>query len=121
MPYAVSEAPPVHILALTGRIMGSIERTGLERLFDDLLAAGPIRLVIDFSRTDFMDSTGMGLVVRGAKRLREAGGAVCLAGLPTHIKSLFLMTRLLGSVFLDFPDTEAARQHLAANVTHEEG
>ena len=114
MPYTVREHDRAQVLMIKGRFLGSIERDALTQTFDDLKAAGSVKLVIDLSKTDFMDSTGVGLIVRGAEMLREAGGDVCLAGLQTRVKNLFLMSRLLGTLFQDYPTAEAALQSFAA-------
>ena len=55
-----------------GRFLGSIERDAMQQPVDALLEDGRTRLVIDLAKTDFMDSTGIGVLVRGAERLRAA-------------------------------------------------
>ena len=59
---------------------------------------------------------GVGVLVRGAERLRAAGGDARLAGMQTRVKNLFVMTRLLGRMFDDYPTVEAALQSFAAPV-----
>lgn len=110
MSHTLNERYHTNVLAIRGRFLGSIERETLQPLFDDLAQRGRPRLVIDLSKTDFMDSTGIGLLVNGAKTLRAAGGDVRLAGLQDRIKNLFVVTRLLGPVFEDYTDVEAAVQ-----------
>ncbi|HMB92319.1 MAG TPA: STAS domain-containing protein [Rhodothermales bacterium] len=110
MPYKLHERYHANVLAVKGRFLGSIEREGMQRTFDLLKANGQTHLVVDLSATDFMDSTAVGLLVNGAKVMREAGGDVCLAGMQTRIANLFAMTRLLGNVFTDYPTVDEALQ-----------
>jgi anti-anti-sigma factor len=114
MSYQLQERYHANVLAVKGRFLGSIEREGLQQTFDQLKADGKTQLVVDLSATDFMDSTAVGLLVSGAKTMREAGGDVCLAGMQTRIANLFAMTRLLGPVFTDYPTVDEALQSFAA-------
>jgi anti-anti-sigma regulatory factor len=65
-----------------------------------------------------MDSAGIGLLVQQAAGLREAGGDVRLARLPTRIKNQLVMARALGRVFDEYPTVDAA---LASYAAHPEG
>jgi len=116
MPYTLDEHDQVCILTIKRRFLGSIERAALQQTVDALIAEGRTRLVIDLTKTDFMDSTGVGLLVQGAERLRAADGDARLAGMQTRVKNLFVMTRLLGRMFDDYPTVEAALQSFAAPV-----
>ena len=116
MPYTIDDYGQACVLVINGRFLGSIEREAMQQTFDALIAEGRARLVIDLSKTDFMDSTGIGVLIQGIERLREAGGEACLAGMQTRVKSLFVMTRLLGRMFDDYPTVEAALEHFAAPV-----
>src|SRR3954447_26755599 len=84
-----------------------------ERLAE--LASSP-RLLIDLSSVPFMDSAGLGALIGGIRRAREAGGDVAVAcGRPT-------LTRLLHTTGFDriVPVTEtleAAADALASAAT----
>lgn len=101
------------VLSIKGRFLGSLERDALHQTLDGLRAAGHTRLVVDLSRTTFMDSTAVGLLIDGKKRLRQAGGDLRLGGMQQRVHGLFAMTRLLGPVFDDFETVEAALQSFA--------
>ena len=110
MPFTVHQSYQANVLTIQGRFLGSIESEAVLQAVDEMIEAGQPHLIIDFSEADFMDSSGIGLLIRVAKRLREAGGDARLACLEDRIKNLFLMTRLLGSAFDDYPTVEAAAQ-----------
>lgn len=48
----------------------------------------PRRLVIDFSRVTFMDSSGIGLIMGRYKLMCEQGGEVIVARPPAYIKKV---------------------------------
>jgi len=110
MPYTVNERYHAHVLHVEGNFLGSLERAALRQTVEDLVAAGHTKLVVDPSKTEFMDSTGVGLLINVAKTLRAAGGDARLAGLQDRVHGLFTITRLLGDVFVDYPTTEDALQ-----------
>ena len=67
----------------------------LQSRFDALLAEKDIREVgIDFRQVPFVDSSGVGEVLRLFKRIRESGGEVVLMNPNKKLKDLFLMYRL---------------------------
>lgn len=113
MPYIIDPRHTACVLTIKGRFLGSIERPAWQQTIDELKATGQTRLVIDLTKTDFMDSTGVGLIMRAAETLRAAGGDVRLAGMQTRVKNLFVMTRLLGRMFDDYPTAEAALDSFA--------
>ena len=113
MPYTIENRYTACVLTIEGRFLGSIERRAWQQTIDDLKAAGQTRLVIDLAKTDFMDSTGVGLIAWAAEVLREAGGVVRLAGMQTRVKNLFVTTRLLGRMFEDYSSVEAALDSFA--------
>ncbi len=69
-------------------------RGELKERVSERLAAGDRKFVFDFERTRFVDSAGLGALVRLAGRIREAGGELRLAGLNEQLWRLFTLTRL---------------------------
>ena len=60
----------------------------------ELSAKGAVHLIADLSRVDFLDSTGLGALVGGLKRLREAGGSLTLVISTPRILRIFQITGL---------------------------
>jgi anti-sigma B factor antagonist len=69
-------------------------RAELKDRLQDRLAAGDRRFVLDFSATPYIDSSGLGALVTIAKRVREEGGDIRLAGLNDDLRQLFELTKL---------------------------
>lgn len=62
------------------------------------LDAGAARLVIDLSSVVFLDSTGLGVLVKNLKRAREAGGWIHLVVTSDRIRKIFDITGLDASM-----------------------
>ncbi len=60
----------------------------------DQVEHGVRLVVIDFARSPYIDSSGLGALVSLGKRLRDAGGDLRLAGLNEDLRTLFELTRL---------------------------
>ena len=64
-----------------------------ERL-NELVAAGQYDLVVDMSGVDFLDSTGLGVLVGGLKRVRSHDGTLRLVCAQEKILKVFRITGL---------------------------
>lgn len=73
------------------------------------LDAGERKFLLDCSGTGYIDSSGLGALVTIARRVREAGGQVRLAGLNDDLRSLFELTKL-DTLFAIYADTAEALQ-----------
>ena len=69
-------------------------RHELKDLVQAALERGDRRLLIDFSGTGYIDSSGLGALVSISKRVRETGGELRLSGLNDDLRSLFELTKL---------------------------
>ncbi|MCD9624631.1 STAS domain-containing protein [Rhabdothermincola salaria] len=92
----VSAAPgadAVTIVAVTGELdMASAPRLRQELV--SLASAGRTTIVIDLAGVDFLDSTGLGVVLGALKRVRAAGGDLALARTEPQVAKVFEITRL---------------------------
>lgn len=69
-------------------------RHELKRMVLAALADGARRFVIDFARTGYVDSSGLGVLISLSKEIRAAGGDLRLASLNEDLRTLFELTRL---------------------------
>ena len=69
--------------------------------------AGDKRFVVDFAQTGYIDSSGLGVLVSLAKRVREVGGDLVLANLNEDLRTLFELTKL-DTLFKILPTVEDA-------------
>nr|WSY54407.1 STAS domain-containing protein [Streptomyces sp. NBC_00886] len=64
----------------------------LREPLEDLLAHGYARLVVDCSRLEFCDSTGLNVLLGARLRAEAAGGGVHLAGMKPAVARVFEIT-----------------------------
>ncbi|HEY4101299.1 MAG TPA: STAS domain-containing protein [Gemmatimonadales bacterium] len=94
MSFAASEvANRVTVVTVEGQLIVA-NRQDLKQVVADALDAGARKFIFDFTRTAYIDSSGLGALVSISKRVREAGGDLRLAGLNEDLRSLFELTKL---------------------------
>jgi anti-sigma B factor antagonist len=64
-----------------------------ERLVE-LIVGGAKRVVVDLDRVDFLDSSGLGVLVGALRRLRTAGGELSLVCSNEKLLKIFRITAL---------------------------
>lgn len=72
------------------------------------------RVVLDLKKVNFIDSTGLGILISLMRKLSEYEGKLRLAGLQDEVKSIFEITRLF-KVFHISQSVEAALQEIQKN------
>ena len=72
------------------------------------LEQGHATVVVDLSRTEYVDSAGLGTLVLLNREARAAGGCLILAGLSEHVRDLLRLVRL-DEVFTIATTIEEAR------------
>ena len=77
----------------------------------DVIAQGGKNVVVDFSNTTFIDSTTLGVLVGGVKRLRTNEGQLSLVCSDRNITKIFEITGL-DRVFTIYPTRNEAVEQL---------
>lgn len=77
----------------------------------DLIDRGIYNLVINLENVRYIDSTGLGVLIGGLKRVREHGGSVNLVCTNPQIKKIFDITGLV-KIFGIFETEDAAMKAL---------
>lgn len=96
----------VVVLEIHERELDAHNAADFRAQLDRMIADGHERVVLDLSRVDFLDSTGLGAVVTGLKRMRGHGELV-LCGIVEVVMNVFRLTRM-DRVFRIEPDVDAA-------------
>jgi anti-sigma B factor antagonist len=73
----------------------------------ELVGAGAYRLVVDLSRVEFLDSTGLGVLVGGLKKVKAHDGSLDLVCTSERLLKIFTITGL-AKVFTIHDSTDAA-------------
>ena len=108
---AVRRVGNVGVIRCTGRVVGGPESAALPKAVEDLLPRTK-RMVIDMAGVDFIDSGGLGLLVRLAKRIQTSGGRLALCA-PSRRVAVSLKVTNLDSLFAisEFEDEAIAALH----------
>lgn len=67
---------------------------GIKKTFDKLIANKTPKIIVNFSKVTYVDSSGLATLVEILKNMRTYGGRLRLANLASKIKSLFEITKL---------------------------
>jgi anti-sigma B factor antagonist len=78
----------------------------------ELIDSGHYNLVINLEKVRYIDSTGLGVLIGGLKRVREHGGSVSLVCTNPQIRKIFDITGLV-KIFGIFDSEAAATKAMA--------
>jgi len=106
---STDELPDAWVLSVSGDL--DYSQCGAFRIeIDRVLRAAPPATVVDFSGIEYLDSSGLGLLLSLSREYGEAGGRLVLVTNET-VDSVLDMTRLAG-VFTIEADVLSALAHL---------
>ncbi|MEE9443128.1 MAG: STAS domain-containing protein [candidate division Zixibacteria bacterium] len=97
----------VVVIEPKGKIMGGPESTALHDLLHDLIEQKKTNVIINLGKVDWMNSTGLGLLISGLTTLRKSDGELRLANVTEKIQSLLTITKLV-TVFKSFDSVDEA-------------
>ncbi len=107
MKFDVREKKGVVIVLLEGEMLGGPDATLLLEKFREFIGAGRNRIVVDMARVDWMNSSGLGILIGGLTTVRNSGGDLKLLHLNDKPQELLRITKL-SRVFETFDDEDEA-------------
>lgn len=96
----------VTIVDVRGRFT-LIEGEAIHELLEDLFREGRRRLLLNFRDVSYLDSSGVGQLVRALYSARRNGAELKAVDLSPRSREVLRLTNL-HTVFADFPDEQAA-------------
>ena len=99
----------VVIIELKGKIMGGPDATLLNDKLHELIDTGQNKVIVDLSKVNWMNSSGLGILIGGLTTLRNNEGDLKLSGITERIENLLIITKLI-TVFETFETLEEAVQ-----------
>jgi anti-sigma B factor antagonist len=93
MSFTITKQGDVSIVEIDGQLIVG-NRQELKQKMLEALDAGARKLVVDFTKTGYIDSSGLGVLVSLSKKIREQGGELRLAALNEDLRTLFELTKL---------------------------
>jgi len=103
----------VVILDISGKILIGDGEVQLKRKLTQLLEQGHRQMIINLGEVPYMDSSGLGAIVRCFTAVRRAGGELKLINLTQRLLDLLTITKLT-TVFETYDTEEEALQSFAA-------
>lgn len=97
----------VLILDLEGKILIGEGIEELRESINNAIKEKETRLLLNFAHVPYLDSTGLGEVVRSYTSVKKEGGTVKIINLTNKVHDLLSVTKLI-TVFETFEDEEKA-------------
>jgi anti-anti-sigma factor len=94
------------VIELSGEVDRYAEQA-VEAAYAEAAALGAGPILLDFEQVDYINSTGIALIVGVLARARSAGRSVKACGLTDHYREIFEITRLSDFMTI-FPDEASA-------------
>ena len=93
MDFKVVAKDDVTLIEVGGQLIVGNRQLLKEQVLDQL-ERGDRKFILDFSKTDYIDSSGLGVLVTLSKKIREQGGQLSLVSLSEDLRTLFELTKL---------------------------
>jgi anti-sigma B factor antagonist len=93
MSFVLDRRDDVLMVDVEGQLVVTNRQDFKQAILDEV-ELGARTIVVDFTQSGYIDSSGLGALVSLSKRVRDAGGDVRLTGLNEDLRRLFELTRL---------------------------
>jgi anti-sigma B factor antagonist len=97
----------VTIFDLKGKILFGDGIDELRKSINASIKENEKQLILNFAEVPYLDSTGLGEVVRSYTTLKKEGGTIKITNLTNKVKDLMMVTKLI-TVFETFTDENEA-------------
>ena len=94
MNYTIVEQDDVVVLSLSGKIMGGPEASEINGKINHLIDDGKLKILIDLKEVEWMNSSGLGILIDAVTVLKNNNGALRLVNVSDRIKNLLKITKL---------------------------
>lgn len=94
MGYHISVVEGISVVELSGDFWGGEETRKISEAFKELVEGGNGRIVVDLAKTNYLNSTALGVLVSLHTTVSRQGGKMCLANISKRIHNVFLITKL---------------------------
>ncbi len=85
----------IGIIELKGSLVGDKDTDDFRETVADLIEQGNKSLIIDLSKVNYMNSSGIGSLIAVHSSYAKNAGVVKLAGLSSSVQNLFIVTKLI--------------------------
>jgi anti-sigma B factor antagonist len=103
-------SPRTHVITI-GKALDYRNAQEFKALVDTLMQAGVVNLILDFSNTGILDSTGLGAIFSAYRKLTPRGGQIVFANVSRPVQMVIELTHT-NRIFKIFPTVETAQAAL---------
>ncbi len=96
--YAITKNGKLATLSLAGRLVDKGEAVEISVEIEQELEDGTHHFIIDLAELEYMNSTGLNILINLMNKTKNEGGAAVIVGAKPRIDALFSVTKL-SSVF----------------------
>ena len=96
--YSIEKEQGIVIIYLKGNLIANHQIDDLQNDLDFQLNVENLKLVLDLAKMEYMNSTGLGVLIHIFTQVRNNGGEVVIVNIPEIINKLLLITKL-NSIF----------------------
>jgi anti-sigma B factor antagonist len=109
----IKESGQVSLVYITGSLT-SFEVSGLRTTISSLLQQGRKKIILNLDGLRYLDSSGIGELVRNYMTVIKAGGEMKVVGLKPKVEEIFKVTQL-HQIFQEFQDETEALESFPEN------
>lgn len=85
----------IQILELSGKIIGGPDATKVNDKLHEFVESGMTKIVADLSHVNWMNSSGLGILISALTTVKNSGGELKVAAATEKIKNLLTITKLI--------------------------
>jgi len=95
------------VIKVKGKLRGGPEAEDFNNILQKTISDNRKNVIVDMSDVGFVNSSGIGILVRGYTTMKNAEGDLKFAGISDKVKGVLAITKL-NSVFEQYPNVEEA-------------
>ena len=103
----VRDVDGICVLDINGKIMGGPDAEAFHSLIKGLLGEKKKRILVNLGRVNWINSTGLGILIAGYTSVKDADGQFKLVNVSDRIESILMVTKLSG-IFDAYDDMDEA-------------
>ena len=96
MKIKVRERDNVVVFDVSGRVMGGPDADKFHEQVKNALATEKKNILVNLAKVNWINSTGLGILIAAYTSINDAGGTFKLANISDRIESILMVTKLSG-------------------------
>ena len=97
----------IEVIKISGNYISDLDHKALIEKVDESINNGTHNFVIDMEGINFINSSGLSVLIRVLTKARTKGGEAVLSSIPSKVNELLVMTKL-NNVFKSFTTDQEA-------------